>query len=70
VVAAVMFPFRGTDYGTTASLAKTRVRHQSKGTHGAEHAPAVAVAVSTKQNERHQDIRAVEEKTCAVSAYS
>jgi hypothetical protein len=23
VVAAVMFPFRGTDYGTTASAAKT-----------------------------------------------
>jgi hypothetical protein len=37
VVAAVMFPFRGTDYGTTASPAKTGVRHQSKGTHGAEH---------------------------------
>jgi hypothetical protein len=27
VVAAVMFPFRGTDYGTTASPAKTRLRH-------------------------------------------
>jgi hypothetical protein len=37
VVAAVMFPFRGTDYGTTASPAKTGVRHQAKPPMGQNH---------------------------------
>jgi hypothetical protein len=68
VVAAVMFPFRGTDYGTTASPAKTGVRHQRKGTHGAEHDRRGRRLDQIRR--RAQEVQAIIQSTQLISAFS